>query len=75
MGRRYLSTLLKAFAEKLLIADDLISERVVLHAAQQKQLGFQNQRLNLLEERLDRIQEQLQSLPSTDGTVTQRAAA
>lgn len=28
MGRRYLATLLKAFAEKLLIADDLIAERL-----------------------------------------------
>jgi len=32
MGRRYLATLLKVFAERLLIADDLIAERESEHA-------------------------------------------
>ena len=71
MGRRYLSTLVKAFAERTLIADDLISERVVLHVAQQDQLRSQNQRLELLEQRVDQIEERLQ--PS-DSRVMRRAA-
>ena len=61
MGRRYLSTLVKAFAERVLIADDLISDRVVLHAAQQEQLRSQNQRLNSLEDRVERIEAQFQA--------------
>ena len=75
MGRRYLSTLVKAFAEKVLIADDLISERIELHARRQSQLNFQEQRLAVLEQRLDEVQQQLHAVLAPDDDARQRPAA
>ena len=57
MGRRYLATLLKAFAEKLLISDDLIAERLVKRFHHE---GFYNgieKRLTKLEQKLRNIEE------------------
>jgi dolichol-phosphate mannosyltransferase len=74
MGRRYLSTLVKAFAEKVLIADDLISERVVF-ARRQSHLSFQEQRLAVLEQRLDEVQQQLHAVLAPDDDLHYRPAA
>ncbi len=59
MGRRYLSTLVKAFAEKLLISDDLLSERLALHTHQQSQLLHQERRLWAVECRLDELEQRM----------------
>jgi dolichol-phosphate mannosyltransferase len=52
MGRRYLSTLLKIFFEKLLISDDLIAERLRLRSASETELTKCVHRIALIEERV-----------------------
>lgn len=49
MCRRYLATLLKSYTEKLLIADDLIAERLAMHALTEEQFGGILTRLEQLE--------------------------
>jgi dolichol-phosphate mannosyltransferase len=58
MGRRYLSTLLKVIAEKVLISDDLLSDRLAIHAYQQNHLG-QERRMLAMERRLDELERRL----------------
>jgi dolichol-phosphate mannosyltransferase len=55
MGRRYLSTLIKVLAEKVLIADDLLAERLALRQGQ----DGQEKRLLRIEQRLDALERQL----------------
>ncbi len=55
MGRRYLSTLLKAFCERILISDDLLAERLATAC-------HQNVRQNELEPRVLRLEKELDSL-------------
>jgi dolichol-phosphate mannosyltransferase len=64
MGRRYLSTLLKALAEKVLISDDLLAERLALRQGQDGQAWRQEQRLERVEQRLDDLERRL----AEDGT-------
>lgn len=59
MGRRYLATLLKVVAEKLLIADDLIVERLAASAKRESHLIQQERRLTILEDRVTQLECQL----------------
>ncbi len=56
MGRRYLSTLLKVFGEKLLIGDDLLAERLAQRAQNTKALSRLEQRICALEEKVDGLE-------------------
>jgi dolichol-phosphate mannosyltransferase len=56
MGRRYLATLLKVVAEKLLIADDLIVERLASSAKRESQMIQQERRLAVLEQRVAELE-------------------
>jgi dolichol-phosphate mannosyltransferase len=69
MGRRYLSTLIKILAEKVLIADDLLAERLALRQGQDGQALHQEKRLLQIEKRLDDLERRIiaaetQDLPS-----------
>ena len=55
MGRRYLATLLKAFAEKLLITDDLIAEKLFQRTCHE---GFNNE----VEKRLTKLEQKYHEL-------------
>ncbi|MBI3860351.1 MAG: glycosyltransferase family 2 protein [Planctomycetia bacterium] len=59
MGRRYLATLLKVIAERLLIADDLLAERLAASARRESELIEQRNRLRTLEQRVSEIEERL----------------
>jgi dolichol-phosphate mannosyltransferase len=59
MGRRYLSTLIKVFAERMLIADDLLSERLAVHAAEESRLAAHEKRLEALDQRLNDLDRRL----------------
>ena len=59
MGRRYLSTLLKVFAERILISDDLLSERAAVQAKHEKLLAAKFGRIESLEQRIARLEQQL----------------
>jgi dolichol-phosphate mannosyltransferase len=56
MGRRYLATLLKVVAEKVLIADDLIVERLAASANRESHLIQQERRLATLEDRVAELE-------------------
>lgn len=56
MGRRYLSTLLKVFAEKLLISDDLLAERIAQHAIETSRMIEEQHRLRALEQRVEELE-------------------
>ncbi len=55
MGRRYLSTLLKVLAERFLIEDDLIADRVSRQAFYEEQVSVLRRRLDDLERRVDEL--------------------
>jgi dolichol-phosphate mannosyltransferase len=56
MGRRYLATLLKVVAERLLIADDLLIERLAASAKRESQSIDQERRLENLERRVAELE-------------------
>ena len=56
MGRRYLATLLKVYADKLLIADDLIAERLAGRPASQNDRAELSARIHELEDRLGQLE-------------------
>ncbi|MGA2035604.1 MAG: glycosyltransferase family 2 protein [Thermoguttaceae bacterium] len=60
MGRRYLSTLLKIYAEKLLIADDLLAERLAAHVVQEDRLAKMEETLAAAHLRLGQIEQRLE---------------
>ncbi|MFQ5735113.1 MAG: hypothetical protein ACE5KM_24530, partial [Planctomycetaceae bacterium] len=53
MGRRYLSTLLKAFFERILISDDLLAERLAVAARDNAAQGDLEGRVRRLEQTVD----------------------
>jgi dolichol-phosphate mannosyltransferase len=59
MGRRYLSTLLKVFAETVLISDDLLAERIAQHALEQNRFSEQQRQVRALEKRVERLEQAL----------------
>ncbi len=59
MGRKYLSVIVKAFCEKLLIADDLLAEKV--KTSHQHRLALQD-----LKERVDHLEQQVRSLQQNE---------
>ena len=61
MGRRYLSTLLMLFFQRMLIADDLLAERLASNAGYHKQISELESRLERLEQKLDRLHPDLQT--------------
>jgi dolichol-phosphate mannosyltransferase len=65
MGRRYLATLLKVVAEKLLIADDLIVERLAAAARRESHMIQQERRLETLEQRVAELERRP---PAAEGT-------
>jgi len=65
MGRRYLSTLLKVFAEKWLISDDLLAERIAQHGVQEDRVQEQQRRLGELEARVEELERRL-GLPRSE---------
>ncbi len=56
MGRRYLATLLKVYADKLLIADDLIADRLAERPATQNERAELSARIHELEDRLGQLE-------------------
>ena len=59
MGRRYLSTLVKVVAEKYLIRDDLLAERLAEHGRQKVSVLGQEKRIQHLEERLSDLEHRI----------------
>lgn len=59
MGRRYLSTLLKVFAEKVLISDDILAERIAQHGAEENRLVQHERQLRELETRIEELEQRL----------------
>lgn len=55
MGRKYLSTLLMMFFQRVLIADDLLAERLVNNAQSRKSLFNLNRRIEALESQVDHL--------------------
>ena len=53
MGRRYLSTLLMMFFQRYLVVDDLLADRLASNAAYHYQFQDLEQRITMLETRLD----------------------
>ena len=74
MGRRYLSTLLKAVAEKLLISDDLLSERLVLQASREKRFIEQRQQFERLENRVEELERRSRASSQREPPAISRAA-
>ena len=56
MGRRYLETLLKIYAEKMLISDDIEEERLKEHRKYEKSIDDVNRRLDILEKKISLIE-------------------
>jgi dolichol-phosphate mannosyltransferase len=56
MGRRYLSTLLKIFFEKLLISDDLMAERLRVRSVTESELTKCAHRITSLEKRVSELE-------------------
>lgn len=56
MGRRYLSVLLKLFFDKMLIADDILEERLAEHARSADRLGTMDLRIDRLEGRVKSLE-------------------
>lgn len=75
MGRRYLATLLKVVAEKVLIADDLIVERLAASAKREAQLIQQESRLTTLEDRVAELERQSSAAPAMVKAVSSGDAA
>jgi len=57
MGRKYLCTLLMLFFQQLLIADDLLAERLAERAKREKQLSDMEGRVQRLERQLAQLQD------------------
>jgi dolichol-phosphate mannosyltransferase len=55
MGRRYLSTLLMMFFQRILVADDLMAERLCHNSVYQKQVSDLETRVELLEQKVERL--------------------
>ena len=55
MGRRYLSTLLMIFFQRILVADDLMAERLSHNSVYQKQVSDLETRVELLEQKVERL--------------------
>lgn len=66
MGRRYASTLLKIFFDKILIADDLLADRVAHATEKQRPSAVAEQRFRQLESRIAAL-EQASSVAIRDG--------
>ncbi|MBS0210310.1 MAG: glycosyltransferase family 2 protein [Planctomycetes bacterium] len=56
MGRRYLATLLRVYAEKLLISDDLLADRLALHAGHDDRLTRVEAQCLALAERVEQLE-------------------
>jgi len=74
MGRRYLATLLKVVAERLLIADDLLVERLAASAKRESHLTQQERRLTALEGRVGQLESQLSAAGETARSISGDAA-
>lgn len=64
MGRRYLATLLRVYAEKLLISDDLLADRLAMHAAVDDRIERLESRHESLEQRVTAMEHRADALPS-----------
>jgi dolichol-phosphate mannosyltransferase len=53
MGRRYLATLVKAFAERLLISDDLVAEKLASRRQREDSIQQLERRIARLEQAYD----------------------
>lgn len=59
MGRRYVSTLLKVFCDKVLISDDLMADRLAQHARDERVVAPIDERLQRLEARVAELEDSL----------------
>jgi dolichol-phosphate mannosyltransferase len=55
MGRRYLSTLVKTMAERFLIEDDVIADRLAWQAGREDRLAYLEERVRLIDNQEDRF--------------------
>jgi dolichol-phosphate mannosyltransferase len=55
MGRRYLSTLLMMFFQRILVADDLMAERLSHHSVHEKQVSDLESRVETLERKVEML--------------------
>ena len=67
MGRKYLCTLLMVFFQRLLIADDLVAERLAVRAARDRRVFDLEARLRKLEEELNRSRPAVATKPDLSG--------
>jgi len=56
MGRRYLATLLRVYAEKLLVSDDLLADRLAMHDAADDRLASIEDQCASLRKRLEALE-------------------
>jgi dolichol-phosphate mannosyltransferase len=56
MGRKYLCVLLKVLAERWLISDDLLAEKLAHNRRYERTIDAVNQRLRVLEQRLEQVE-------------------
>src|SRR5262249_15248749 len=55
MGRRYLSTLLMLFFQRMLVSDDLMAERLVSNSSDRQQISELQERVEALEQKVEAI--------------------
>lgn len=60
MGRRYLATLLRVYADRLLLSDDILAERLAHRMRGENRVERLETRLNTLTARVGQVEEQLQ---------------
>jgi dolichol-phosphate mannosyltransferase len=73
MGRRYLSTLLKVLAEKVLISDDILAERVAVQARHEQQSVRGGRQFDALERRVAALEDQLRQMQAAEGPARRAA--
>lgn len=74
MGRRYLATLLKVYADKLLIADDLIADRLAERPRTHNDRAELSARIHELENRLGQLEGDAKATAHASGAQSERGS-
>ena len=73
MGRKYLSTLLMMFFQRVLISDDLLAERLVSNTQSRRSLFNLNQRIEVLESQVEHLSHHLDLETEEDSVTTDQS--
>jgi len=73
MGRKYLSTLLMMFFQRILVADDLLAERLVSNAQSRRSLSDLTRRIEVLESQVDHLSHNLTIEAEEDSVTTDQS--